>query len=167
VTGGGLELRLENGSRVLGVPGQEARLRGFSAPSLVIVDEAAKVEDSAYKAIRPMLGAGQGDLLLMSTPFGQRGFFWREWCGLGGSWQRVEAKAVDCARIADSFLDEERKVQGADWFAQEYECSFVAMENQAFRTEWLESARRNGLSFQRLGWRGYEAWARGGHRGTT
>jgi hypothetical protein len=59
-------------------------LRGFSAVSLLIIDEASRVEDSVYKALRPMLAVGNGDLWLLSTPFGKRGFFYENWAG--GIW---------------------------------------------------------------------------------
>jgi tRNA(Met) C34 N-acetyltransferase TmcA len=64
---------LPNGSRILGVPGTEATVRGYSAANLVIVDEAARVEDELYRSLRPMLAVSNGDLILLSTPFGERG----------------------------------------------------------------------------------------------
>ena len=46
---------------------------------MLILDEAARVPDELYAALRPMLAVGGGRLVLLSTPFGKRGFFWREW----------------------------------------------------------------------------------------
>jgi len=144
------ERLLENGSRVLAIPGTEANVRGFSAPSLIVIDEAARVSDSLYAAVRPMLVVGNGDLALLSTPFGERGFFWREWSE-GEEWMRVEVKATDCPRIHQEVLEEERRKHGSEWFAQEYLCSFVGMENAAFRQEWLATAVREGLGVKALG----------------
>lgn len=149
-SGGRLAVYLPNGSRVVALPGQEANVRGFSAPSLIVIDEAARVEDSLYQTMRPMLVVGKGDLALISTPFGERGFFWKEWVSGGQRWTRIEVKATDCPRISAEVLEEERESQSAEWFAQEYLCSFVGLENQAFRTEWLEAARREGLGVQAL-----------------
>ena len=149
-SGGRLAIYLPNGSRVVALPGQEANVRGFSAPSLIVIDEAARVEDSLYQAMRPMLVVGRGDLALISTPFGERGFFWKEWVAGGERWTRIEVKATECSRISAEVLEEERESQSAEWFAQEYLCSFVGMENQAFRTEWLEAARREGLGVTAL-----------------
>lgn len=151
--GGQLEFELKNGSRFLGVPGRDANVRGFSAPRLVVVDEAARVEESTYKALRPMLAVGGGALALLSTPFGERGFFWREWTTGGDGWKRVEVKATQCGRIPESFLDEERRSLGEEWFAQEYLCSFGNMENQVFRNEWLERAKSEGLHIPGLAFR--------------
>jgi hypothetical protein len=141
---GRLLLELPNGSRVLGLPGNECHVRGFSAPSLVVIDEAARVGDLLYKSLRPMLAHG-GDLALLSTPFGERGFFWKEWAQGGEGWTRVTVKATECARIPAAFLEEERRVQGEDWFRQEYLCEFVGMDNQVFRQEWFERAVAGGL----------------------
>ena len=50
-----------------------------SAPNLVVFDEAAFVDDNVYNAVRPMLSVSRGRLFLISTPNGQRGFFFDEW----------------------------------------------------------------------------------------
>jgi hypothetical protein len=140
----------------LGVPGTEATVRGYSAASLVIVDEAARVEDELYRSLRPMLAVSNGDLILLSTPFGERGFFWREWVEGGDSWTRLSVSAQDCPRISREFLDGEWKSMGDQWFRQEYLCAFIGMENQAFRREWMERAKEEGLNTRKLvvpGWR--------------
>src|SRR5262245_44668417 len=65
-------LRLEwaNGSRVVCLPGKEATIRGFSGVSLLVVDEASRVPDELYFAIRPMLAVSGGRIILLSTPAG-------------------------------------------------------------------------------------------------
>jgi len=148
--GGKLGCTLANGSRLVAVPGNEATIRGFSSPALIVIDEAARVTDQLYKGVRPMLAAGNGDLALLSTPFGERGFFWKEWAQGGDRWLRVEGKATDCGRLFPEVLEEERQAQTAEWFAQEYLCSFVGMENQAFRSEWLATAVAEGLPVEAL-----------------
>jgi Terminase-like family. len=70
-----ISILFPNGSRIVGLPGLEATVRGFSAVSLLLIDEAARVPDEMYKAVRPMLAVSNGDLWLMSTPAGRRGFF--------------------------------------------------------------------------------------------
>ena len=44
-----------NGSRILCLPGSESSVRGFSAPSLIIADEAARIPMDVLSAVRPML----------------------------------------------------------------------------------------------------------------
>jgi hypothetical protein len=34
----------------------------------------------------------------------------------------------------------------------------VAMQNQAFRVEWLENAKLHGLDFRALDWEGFAGW---------
>jgi hypothetical protein len=114
-----------NGSRIVGLPGSEATIRGFSAVTLLMVDEAARVSDELYKSIRPMLAVSEGALWLMSTPFGKRGFFWETWERGGAEWERVRVTAYECPRIGKAFLEEERRNLGERWFRQEYLCEFV------------------------------------------
>ena len=48
-----ISMALPNGSRIIGLPGTEATIRGYSAVSLLLVDEVARVSDELYVAIRP------------------------------------------------------------------------------------------------------------------
>jgi hypothetical protein len=43
-----LSLELENGSRIVTLPGSEKTIRGCSGTSLLVLDEAARVEDELY-----------------------------------------------------------------------------------------------------------------------
>ena len=95
-------------------------MRGFSAVSLLLIDEAARVSDDLYKAVRPMLAVSDGDLWLMSTPCGQRGFFYEEWANGGERWERVRAPAAECARIPARFWRRSGQTMGERWFRQEY-----------------------------------------------
>ena len=100
------QLELANGARVVALPGAEGTIRGFSGVSLLLIDEAAKVPDELYSAVRPMLAVSRGRLICLSTPFGQRGFFWREWQS-SGPWRRVGITYRDCPRISEDFVREE------------------------------------------------------------
>jgi len=98
-----ISLMLPNRSRIVGLPGVEATIRGFSAVSMLLIDEAARVENKMYKALRPMLAAGDGDLWLMSTPCGKRGFFYETWAHGGPDWDRYSVRSTECERIPKSF----------------------------------------------------------------
>lgn len=135
-----ISLMLPNGSRIVGLPGNEGTVRGFSAVSLLLIDEAARVPDAIYKALRPMLAVRNGDLWLMSTPCGQRGFFWEVWTQGGPEWERHSTPATECARISEAFLKEEREALGNLWFAQEYLCEFVDNGGQWFGRDAVERA---------------------------
>jgi len=122
----------ENKSRVVALPGHESTIRGYSAPTLVVEDEASRCEDEIYTAIRPMLAVSSGRLILMSTPHGCRGHFYKEWSEGGSGWKRVSITADQVSRISSEFLDQERASLG-DWmFRQEYFGEFVQSEDQYF-----------------------------------
>lgn len=78
-----------------------------------------------------MLAVRDGRLILMNTPFGKRGHFWREWSE-GVNWQRVEVPASRVPRISSAFLEEERSSMGAWWFSQEYGCEFRESTDAVF-----------------------------------
>ena len=141
----GLSLQLPNGARIVGLPGSEATVRGFSRVALILVDEAARVPDEMYKAVRTMLAVGGGALWLMSTPHGKRGFFWETWTNGGPEWQRVKAAATECPRIGASFLEEERRALGERWFRQEYLCEFTENDESLFRTDDIQAAIDHGI----------------------
>jgi hypothetical protein len=132
---------IDNGSRVVSLPGDKGDvLRGFSAPSLVIFDEAAFCLDEVYQACRPMLAVSGGRLALLSTPHGRRGFFFDAWTGQTEDWQRERVPAEDCPRISREFLRTERATIGEFWFKQEYSCEFVATSDQLFSEGSIERA---------------------------
>jgi hypothetical protein len=133
-----LSLVLPNGSRIVGVPSREETVRGFSAVTLLLVDEASRVTDAMYRAVKPMLAASGGDLWLMSTPRGKRGFFWKVWNEGGAEWVKTAVPATKCARISGKFLEGERREMAERKFRQEYLCEFVEAEDAVFREEWLE-----------------------------
>src|SRR5207248_6382988 len=109
-----MSLLFPGGGRIVGRPGSEATVRGFSAVSMMIVDEAARVSDDLYRAIRPMLAVSGGRLWLMSTPFGKQGFFYEAWAG-NEEWERVTVPATECPRIPKKFLAEEQQQMGDRW----------------------------------------------------
>lgn len=127
-----LRLELANGSRIVSLPGKEATVRGFSGVALLVVDEASRVEDALYYAVRPMLAVSGGRLVLLSTPFGKRGFFHQEWTAGGPAWRRVLMRAADCPRIPADFLAAERAALPDLWYRQEYGCEFVDTIDQVF-----------------------------------
>ena len=135
-----LEVEFTNLSRIVALPGKEATIRGFSGVSLLIVDEASRVPDELYQAVRPMLAVSGGDILLLSTPFGKRGFFHHEWTEGGADWHRTKVTAEDCPRIPKQWLEQERQSIGDWWFRQEYLCEFVESVDSVFRYEDIQRA---------------------------
>lgn len=146
-----LQLHLVNGSRVVALPASEGTIRGYSGAALLVVDEASRVPDDLYRAVRPMLAVSKGRLICLSTPFGMRGFFYEAWEGTerihdgkAPPWQRVRITAEECPRISPEFLAEEKAELGERWFRQEYLCSFEANVACLFQYEDLQAACERG-----------------------
>jgi hypothetical protein len=126
------ELELDFHSRIVSLPCQPDTVRGYSNVQMLIIDEAARVPDALYRAVRPMLATSGGRLVCLSTPNGRHGFFHDEWTNGGRGWHRIEVPASQVARIEPEFLEDERRALGEQWFRQEYCCSFEALEGLVF-----------------------------------
>lgn len=135
-----LTLTLDNGSRVVSLPGTEGTVRGYSGVDLLVVDEAARVADALYYAVRPMLAVSGGRLVALSSPFGKRGWFYDAWENGGDAWERYKVTAAECPRISAAFLDDERNNMPAIWYTQEYECEFTETIDQMFGHDLVASA---------------------------
>lgn len=131
---------VRGGGRIVSLPGNETTIRGFSSVTLAIFDEAAFAEDGVYRALRPMLAVSQGRLILLSTPNGQRGFFYESWSDGSSDWQKFSVPASQCPRIAPGFLEKERRALGEFFFAQEFECVFLESVSGVFRHEAIANA---------------------------
>ena len=125
-----LRIELANGSRVISLPAGEGHIRGYSA-SLILLDEASRIPDDLFIAIRPMVAITAGRIIAMSTPAGLRGWFSAEWHA-GEGWERMRIVATECPRISAAFLESERATMGGWQFEQEYMCAFVEEASQAF-----------------------------------
>jgi hypothetical protein len=141
-----LTLTLENGSRIVSLPGKEHTVRGYSAVSLLVVDEASRVPGDLYFSVLPMLAVSAGRMITLSTPWGSRGWWYDAWRQAEDdddrSWERYLVPATSCPRISPEFLEEQRKTMGEYWFRQEFLCEFLDAETQAFTREQIDRAFR-------------------------
>ncbi len=134
-------LWLPNGSRIVGLPGTEATVRGFSAASMALIDEAAMVKDDLYVALQPMLAVSGGELWLMSTPRGCSGFFYDAWHE-ETEWEKHTATALDAPWIRREVLEAHRRSMPAWRFRQEYFCEFAQNDDAAFDRDMVIRAIR-------------------------
>lgn len=137
-------LELANGSRVVSLPGKPANVRGYSKPRLVVVDEAAFIADELVAAVRPMLARSGGRLVMMSSPYGKRGEFWKAWESPTG-WHKTRVTADMVKAISREFLEQERQALGPRWFMQEYYCDFAACIDAVFDPAAVEAALEAGV----------------------
>ena len=135
-----LRLELENGARIVALPGSsEGTVRGYSAANLVVLDEAARVTDELIAAIRPTLATTNGRIIALSTPAGKRGWYFLEWSS-GVGWERTRITAEDCPRISEEFLADELRALGPHVYGSEYLCEFYDPDTSVFSTELIELA---------------------------
>jgi Terminase large subunit, T4likevirus-type, N-terminal len=134
-----LRCELANGARVRCFPGSERSVRGFAAVKLCFVDEAARVDDELFVALKPMLGVTGGTFIMCSTPTGQRGEFYRAWTE-GEGWERVKVAADQCPRLTAEFLREQLRELGPQMFKQEFGLEFVSDIEAMFPTAIIERA---------------------------
>ena len=116
-------LEFANHSRIVALPANE-KVRGFSAPTLVVIDEAGWVDDEVFVAIDPMMEVSQGQLLIASTPNGTSGFYYREWNNPRYK-LRKRVPWWECPRISKESIEQKRMLYGEAYVKQEYECEFL------------------------------------------
>jgi len=134
-----LKAEFANGSRIIALPGTERTVRGYAAADLVIIDEAARVEDELIAAVRPMLATSNGRLIGLTTPAGKRGWFYDAWTS-NEEWHRVKITADQCPRITPEFLADELKALGPQRFAEEYMCEFRDNDEAVFPVGVIQAA---------------------------
>ena len=118
-------LTFANASRIIALPGSAATIRGYSAVSLLLIDEAAHSDlNELLVALQPMLIVSGGRLVALSTPNGRRGWFFEAWQS-DEQWQRIRIAASDCPRISAASLAEQQRQMTRAAFASEYLCEFV------------------------------------------
>ncbi len=139
-----LSMNVAGGGRVLSLPGSEATIRGVSAVTLLIEDEAARVDDALYQAIRPMLAVKNGRLILASTPWGKRGHYWEVW-DKGQGWEKTRVPADEVPRISTAFLAQEQRELPAHVYRQEYMCDFAESTEAVFAYEHVMAALRDDV----------------------
>ena len=139
-----LAVKFANGNRFVARPGSEKTARSFSAVTLLLEDEAARVSDALYNSVRPMLAVSNGRHILMSTPFGKQNHFFKIWDQERDIWQWFEIPAEQCPRITKEFLEEEQRTN--PWFEQEYHCVFMDTEGAIFSSDLFKSLSNPAIS---------------------
>jgi hypothetical protein len=128
------EIELENGSRVLALPGSDDSIRGLTVDGWIVADEAARLPDDLIAALRPMRARRpQARFAMLSTAWSRTDPFWTAWASDEQSWIRLNATA-DTTLFSADFLTQERRALGEDVFKREY--LGVPMGGQASPFAW-------------------------------
>lgn len=115
-------LELDNGSRVLALPGSDdSGIRGLSINGVLVLDEAARESDELFNACLPMVlrHTNTARVLVVSTAWAAQGFFYRLWTG-GEGWVKIRADITECSHLTPEDIERERRSMPAAAFRREY-----------------------------------------------
>lgn len=148
-------LELANGSRVISLPDNHEGVVGVGNPRLIVIDEGSRVSEELYKSVRPMLAVTNGQLLTLSTPFGNQGWFFDIWDEsaeglsrrrkLHEPWRKTPVPAASIPRITPEFLADELVELGQRWFDQEYNLKFLQTLDAVFAQSVIHGARADDI----------------------
>jgi hypothetical protein len=147
-----LSLQFDNKSRILCLPGgnEGKTIRGFSRPDVIVEDEAAQCSDELHYAIMPMMATYPDCRYVMaSTPFGQRGHYYKIW-NENQTWEKHVLRASQNPRISKEYLEEMKATIGPYMYSQEFCCEFVASETQLISHESIMKAENTNIKFFEL-----------------
>ena len=119
-----LKSDFSNGSRIIALPGTEKTVRGYAAADLIIIDEAARVEDELLAATRPMLATSNGRLIALTTPAGKRGWFFDAWTGADDAWHRTASPHPIAPALARTFSTRSYENWAHKDFPKNTDCNF-------------------------------------------
>jgi hypothetical protein len=107
-------LELNNGSRVLALPGSDDSIRGLTVDGWIIADEAARLESDLIAALRPMRARRpHARFAMLSTAWTRTDPFWTAWASDDLTWVRLKATAdTEASLFAPGYLDQERRALG-------------------------------------------------------
>jgi hypothetical protein len=115
-------LELQNGSRVLALPGSDDSIRGLTVDGWIVADEAARLSEDIIAALRPMRARRpQARLAMLSTAWSRTDPFWNAWTSDDDTWIRLKATVdMDPTLFPAEYLEQERKALGEHAFKREY-----------------------------------------------
>jgi Terminase large subunit, T4likevirus-type, N-terminal len=114
-------LELDNGTRVLALPGSDDSIRGLTVDGWIVADEAARLRESMIAALRPMrMRWPQARFAMLSTAWSRTDPFWTVWDNGDPSWIRLKATADVCGFYSAAQLEQERKALGEAAFNREF-----------------------------------------------
>ncbi len=139
------EIHFENGSRIVCLPvGRDgSNIRGYGT-DLVIVDEAAFVKDEIFQEVlAPMLAVGENEFILLSTPFGKKGFLYQRFDD--DDWYTKQVPTSANPMVDDEFIEEQRRNLTNTQFKQEILGQFVESSDSFFQREELMNCASDEL----------------------
>lgn len=128
-------IQLANGSRIMSLPGTATSVRGYTA-RLLVVDEAAYVDEETWIAARALVATG-GQVIVQSTPAGAAGWFYDLWMDRSQKWSRYRVRSDEVPTIDPAFLAREKLSMGDYAYKAEYGAEFLEAGAGLFSAESL------------------------------
>lgn len=133
------EIKLKNGAIIRCLPtGLDGLgIRGYTI-HMLIADEAAFINEDVWQAVIPGLVTTGGQIILLSTPFGKEGYFYK--CFQDTNFKQFHVRTEDVAKGREEpqrsnmlrHIEEQKKHMSDLQFAQEYLGEFVDELRQLF-----------------------------------
>jgi len=142
-------IMFSHGGALYSFPNSAPTIAGFTA-DLVIMDEYAKfMHDSdreCLAAVSPALATTNGQLIFVSTPYGERGLLFEFWRNAENrDLYRMKFHWTDSPIITPEFIEGERRMLDDLTFKQEYEHLFIGEQFTYFPFELLNACIVDGL----------------------
>ena len=148
-------LILSNDTEYLVMPRSPAAMRGWPRLKYAFLDEAAHyglLDDQEFlAATTSRLSNTDGYLRVVSTPKGQRGFFWQQCMAAQQdpqspfAYRQWDFHVALGVMVTEEFIAKERARLGT-LFSQEYECAFLSAQNAAIEQELIEKSKTDRAS---------------------
>ena len=131
-----LHITLKNGTEIEGKPSNSEAIRGETKIKAVVIDESAHfaiVDDSVVlDAVEPILHTNKSDIFLVSTPRGQRGFFY-EISKSENDYKKLQYDYTNAIGWIYTQEEMEKELQRTDIDVdQEYRCQFTSARSSIF-----------------------------------
>ncbi len=136
-------LELDNGSRVLALPGSDDSIRGLTVDGWIVADEAARLSPDLIAALGPMRARRpEARFAMLSTAWSRTDPFWTVWESADPSWIRLKATADDVDFFSEEFLQQQLRLMGEHSFRREYFGIPLGAEASPFKWELYDRATR-------------------------
>ncbi len=110
-------IELDNGSRVMALPGSDDSIRGLTVDGWIVADEAARLSNELIAALRPMRARRPDTrFAMLSTAWSRTDPFWTAWDNDNPEWIRLRATAEIPGLYTEEYLAQERRELGEEAF---------------------------------------------------
>ena len=143
VMGFPFSIQLPNGSNIIAVAHSGDTSVGNTA-NILIVDEAALVQDAVYWSVAASVSRTHGKIWIMSTPRRQAGFFYNIWHDENRKWHRIFSDINDCPEIDPDYL-EMQKAADPIRYRQDFLCEFIQPADRLTDAETVRRMLRSDI----------------------